>query len=48
MTISAAKVWLGGVGLVVGLAGMALELRWLIWLGVGCLAAAFVLRFIKR
>jgi hypothetical protein len=43
-----AKAALGGVGFVVGLAGMALELRWLIWVGMAFLVAAFLLRFIKR
>ena len=48
MNLATAKAWLGGVGLVVGLAGMALDVRWLIWVSVGLLASAFVLRFIKR
>ena len=47
MKLPLAKAWLGGVGLVVGLVGMALDLRWLIWVAVGCLAAAFLLRFVK-
>jgi len=42
-----AKATLGGVGFVAGLAGMALELRWLVWVGVALLGAAFVLRFLK-
>ena len=48
MRVVAAKVWLGGLGLVVGLAGMALEIRWLVWVAVGLLAAAFLLRFVKQ
>lgn len=48
MRVVAAKAWLGGLGLVVGLAGMALETRWLVWVAVGLLAAAFLLRFVKR
>jgi len=46
--VVAAKAWLGGLGLVVGLVGMALDSRWLIWVAVGCLGAAFLLRFVKR
>jgi hypothetical protein len=48
VSVVAAKAWLGGVGLVVGLVGMALDIRWLIWVAVGCLGAAFLLRFVKR
>ena len=47
MKAVAAKVWLGGIGLVVGLVGMALEIEWIVWVAVGLLAAAFVLRFYK-
>jgi membrane protein implicated in regulation of membrane protease activity len=42
------KLWLGGAGLVVGLGGMALEIEWIVWVAVACLAAAFLLRFVKR
>lgn len=42
------KAALAGVGLVVGLAGMALALRWLVWIAVGLVAGAFVLRFAER
>ena len=48
MSVVAPKAWLGGLGLVVGLVGMALEIRWLVWVAVGLLAAAFLLRFPKR
>ena len=48
MKFVTAKAWLGGVGLVVGLVGMALDLLWLIWLAVALLVAAFLLRFVKR
>ena len=48
MSVVAPKAWLGGLGLVVGLVGMALEFRWLVWVAVGLLAAAFLLRFVKR
>jgi hypothetical protein len=40
-----AKAWLGAAGLVAGLAGMALGWRWLVYLAVGLLMAAFLLRF---
>jgi membrane protein implicated in regulation of membrane protease activity len=42
-----AKAWLGGAGLVAGLAGIALEIRWLVWVAIGLLGVAFVLRFRK-
>lgn len=47
MKVFTAKATLGGVGFVAGLAGMALDLRWLIWVGVGLLLAAFGLRFVR-
>ena len=47
MRVVAAKAWLGGVGLVGGLVGMALEIRWVLWVAVGCLGVAFLLRFVK-
>ena len=43
-----AKAWLGGAGLVVGMAGMAWELRWLVWAAIALLAVAFLLRFGER
>lgn len=42
------KAWLGGAGLVVGLAGMALGQRWLVWVAVALLGVAFTLRFAER
>lgn len=44
----AAKAWLGGTAMVVGLGGIAAERRWLVWLAVLLLAAAFALRFAER
>jgi membrane protein implicated in regulation of membrane protease activity len=43
-----AKAWLGGAGVVAGLAGMALQWRWLVYVAVGLLLAAFLLRFAGR
>ena len=48
MRVATVKVWLGGVGLVIGLVGMALEIDWIVWVAVGLLGAAFLLRFLKR
>jgi len=42
------KAWLGGAGLVAGLAGMAWERRWLVDVAIGLLAVAFLLRFGER
>ena len=42
------KAWLGGAGLVIGVAGMATEHRWLVQIAVGVLAVAFLLRFGER
>jgi len=39
---------LGGIGLALGLTGMALDQRPLVWVAVGFLAAAFLARFIER
>jgi len=44
----AAKAWLGGLGLGVGLVGIAIDRRWLVWLAVGLLSGAFMLRFGER
>lgn len=41
------KGWLGGVGLVVGLFGMAWQVPWAVWTAVGLLTVTFVLRFVK-
>jgi len=42
------KAWLGGAGLVLGVAGMATERRWLVLVAIGVLAIAFLLRFGER
>ena len=44
----AVKAAFAAAGFMAGLAGMALEVRPLVWTGVGLLAAAFVLRFVER
>jgi membrane protein implicated in regulation of membrane protease activity len=44
----AVKAWLTGAALAVGVAGMATERRWLVWIAVALLAAAFLLRFTER
>ena len=44
----AVKAWLGGVGLGVGLVGIAIEGRWLVWIAVGLLSGAFLVRFAER
>jgi len=48
VNVATVKMWLGGAGLVVGLVGMALEITWIVWVAVACVAAAFLLRFAKR
>ena len=42
------KSWAFGAGLTVAIVGMALALRWLVWVAVGCLAVAFLLRFFTK
>ena len=42
------KAWLGGVGLGVGLVGIAIDLRWVVWIAVGLLSGAFLLRFAEK
>jgi hypothetical protein len=42
------KAWLGGAALVTGLFGIALAQRWLVWVAVGLLGVAFMLRFAER
>ena len=42
------KAWAFGVGLTAAILGMALEQRWLVWVAVGLLAVAFLLRFFTR
>jgi hypothetical protein len=44
----AIKAWLAGAGLAVGLAGMATERRWLVWVAIALLGVAFLLRFAER
>jgi membrane protein implicated in regulation of membrane protease activity len=43
-----AKAWLGGSGVGIGVVGIATQQRWLVWLAVGLLLAAFLLRFAER
>lgn len=43
-----AKVWAAATGFTTGLAGMALERRWLVIVGVALLGVAFLLRFLDR
>ena len=42
------KAWLTGVGAATGLAGIALGTRWPVWVAVGLLAGAFLVRFAER
>lgn len=42
------KAWAFGVGLTAAIVGMALSWRWLVWVAVGLLAVAFLLRFLTR
>jgi hypothetical protein len=42
------KAWLGGVGLGVGLVGIAIDVRWVVWIAVGLLSGAFLLRFAEK
>jgi len=42
------KASLSGSGLAVGLIGMATERRWLVWIALGLLAVAFLVRFAER
>jgi len=41
------KAGLGGAGLLLGLVGMSVHRLGLVWGAVGCLGAAFLLRFAK-
>jgi hypothetical protein len=41
-------MWTAALGFTVGLAGMAFERRWLVWVGMGLLGIAFLLRFAGR
>ena len=42
------KAWLGGAGLTVGLVGMAIAQRWLVWVALGLMCVAFLLRFVEK
>ncbi|HJQ64830.1 MAG TPA: hypothetical protein VJ816_00565 [Gemmatimonadales bacterium] len=42
------KAWCGGIGLGAGIVGIALEQRWLVWVAMILLGAAFLLRFARR
>jgi len=44
----AIKAWLGGAGLMVGLVGMAIAQRWLVWVAVALMGVAFLLRFAEK
>jgi hypothetical protein len=43
-----AKAVLAAVGLAVGAAGMALEAQELVWVAIGLLVVAFVIRLVER
>jgi thiosulfate reductase cytochrome b subunit len=47
-SVFAIKAWLGGLGLGTGIVGMALEARWLVWLAIGLLLGAFLLRLAEK
>jgi hypothetical protein len=42
------KSWAFGVGLTAAILGMAFAQRWLVWVAVGLLVVAFLLRFFTR
>lgn len=42
------KTWAFSLGLAMALVGMALNLRWVVWVALGLLAVAFLLRFFNR
>ncbi len=42
------KAGLGGLGLVVGIIGMALQVKFLVGVAVGVLAVAFLARFAEK
>jgi hypothetical protein len=42
------KAWAFGLGLAVGIVGMALTRHWLVWVAVGLLVVAFLLRFLPK
>lgn len=41
------KAVLAAIGLALGLSGMALDLKLLVWIAVGLLGVAFLLRFVE-
>jgi hypothetical protein len=41
------KIWCGGLGLALGIAGMVLERHWLVWIAVALLGMAFLARFLR-
>jgi membrane protein implicated in regulation of membrane protease activity len=47
-SVFALKAGFSVAGLAVGLVGMALEARWLVWAAVGLVGVAFLLRFAGR
>ena len=47
-TLLVTKAWLGGVGLASGLLGMVTERRWVVWIAMALMGAAFLLRFAER
>ncbi|HEY6224218.1 MAG TPA: hypothetical protein VIW26_10555 [Gemmatimonadales bacterium] len=46
--IATLKAWAFSIGLTLAITGMALARRWLVWVAVGFLAVAFLLRFLTR
>jgi len=42
------KAWAFGLGVAVGVVGMEIALRWLVWVAVGLLVVAFLLRFLPK
>ena len=46
--IQTLKAWAFGAGMTVLIVGMALALRWIVWVAVAFLVVAFLLRFFTR
>lgn len=42
------RMAIGGIGVAVGVLGIARDDRRVIWVAIGCLAAALLLRFVGR
>jgi hypothetical protein len=42
------KAWAYGLGLATAIVGMAVNFRWLVWVAVGFLAVALLLRFLNK